>query len=92
MWNNASPVLKGVIEVDGSDPEDELVDKSGATIGTKFSVLHCIRIPFLMRCGFLTVESIHKNIRFHRKAFPSDNTAGVFSRTFIIVKNIYPTP
>ena len=31
--------------------------------------------------------SIHKNIRFHRKAFRVDNTAGVFSRTFI-VKNI----
>ena len=23
----------------------------GTTIGTKFPVLHCIRIPFLMRCG-----------------------------------------
>ena len=26
--------------------EEELVDKPGTTIGTKFSVLHCIRIPF----------------------------------------------
>ena len=33
------------------DPEDEL-DKPGTTIGTKFSVLYCIRIPSLMRCGF----------------------------------------
>ena len=32
--------------------EEELVDKPGTTIGTKFSVLHCIRISFLMRCGF----------------------------------------
>ena len=32
--------------------EDELTDKPGTTIGTKFSMLHCIRIPFLMRCGF----------------------------------------
>ena len=37
-------------EVDELD--EELVDKPGTTIGTKFSVLHCIRIPFLMRCGF----------------------------------------
>ena len=32
--------------------EEELVDKLGTTIGTKFSVLHCVRIPFFMRCGF----------------------------------------
>ena len=44
--------LESVLEVDRSDPEDELADKPGTTIGTKFSVLHCIRIPFLMRCGF----------------------------------------
>ena len=42
--------LEGVFEVD-EDPEDEL-DKPGTTIGTKFSVLQGIRIPFLMRCGF----------------------------------------
>ena len=36
--------------------EEELVDKPGTTIGTKISVLRCIRIPFLMRCGFLTVD------------------------------------
>ena len=40
----------GVLEVD-EDPDDEL-DKPGTTIGTKFSVLQIIRIPFLMRCGF----------------------------------------
>ena len=34
----------GVLEVD-EDPEDEL-DKPGTTIGTKFSVLYGIRIPF----------------------------------------------
>ena len=39
-----------VLEVD-EDAEDEL-DKPGTTIGTKFSVLQIIRIPFLMRCGF----------------------------------------
>ena len=32
--------------------EKELVDKPGTTIGTKFSVLQCIRKTFLMRCGF----------------------------------------
>ena len=32
------------------DAEEEL-DKPGTTIGTKFSVLHSIRIPSLMRCG-----------------------------------------
>ena len=37
------------------DPEDEL-DEPGTTIGTKFSVLQGIRIPFLMRCGFLTID------------------------------------
>ena len=42
---------ESVLEVDESDLEDEF-DKPGTTIGTKFSVLHCIRIPFLMRCGF----------------------------------------
>ncbi len=32
--------------------EEELADKPGTTIGTQFSVLHCIRVPFLIRCGF----------------------------------------
>ena len=38
--------LEGVIEVEGWELDEELVDKLGTTIGTKFSVLHCIRIPF----------------------------------------------
>ena len=38
--------LESVLEVDWSEPEDELADTPGTTIGTKFSVLHCIRIPF----------------------------------------------
>ena len=58
--------LEGVFEVD-EDPEDES-DKPGTTIGTKFSVLHCIRIPFLNEMWFFYHWSIHKNIRFHRKA------------------------
>ena len=40
----------GVREVD-EDTEEEL-DMPGTTMGTKFSVLQIIRIPFLMRCGF----------------------------------------
>ena len=44
--------LEGVIDVEERKLEEELVDKPGTTIGTKFSVLQIIRIPFLMRCGF----------------------------------------
>ena len=44
--------LEGVMDVEEGKLEEELVDKPGTTIGTKFSVLHCIRIPFSMRCGF----------------------------------------
>ena len=32
--------------------EEKLLDKPGTTIGTKFALLHCIRMPSLMRCGF----------------------------------------
>ena len=31
---------------------EEPVDKPGTTIGTLFSVLHLIRLPSLMSCGF----------------------------------------
>ena len=44
--------LKGVMGVEAEKLEEELADKPGTTIGMKFSVLHCIRIQFLMRCGF----------------------------------------
>ena len=50
MKKNDSPVFIGVLETD-ENPEDEL-DKPGTTIGKKFSVLHIIRIPSLMKCGF----------------------------------------
>ena len=64
--------------------EEEPVDKPGTTIGRKFSVLHCIRIPFLMKCGFWPL--IHpKEYPFSSQSFPSDKT-GVSSRT-LIVKN-----
>ena len=66
--------FKGVREV------DEELDKPGTTIGTKFSVLQIIRIPSLMRCGFWPL--IHsKEYPFSSQSFPSDNTAGVLSRT-----------
>ena len=38
--------------VEEGNLKEELVDKPGTTIGTKFSVLQCIRKPFLMRRGF----------------------------------------
>ena len=62
--------LEGVMCVEEGKLEEELVDKPRTTIGTKFSVLHCIRIPFSMRCGF-DHWSIHRSIRVHRKAFPA---------------------
>ena len=48
--------LGGVMDVEEEKLEEELFDKPGTTIGTKFSVFHCIRIPSLMRCGFSTVD------------------------------------
>ena len=41
---------ESVFNVDEGKREEQLVP--GSKIGTKFSVLHCNRIPFLMRCGF----------------------------------------
>ena len=48
--------LEGVVDVEEGKLEEELVDKPGTTIGTKFSMLHCIRIPFLNEMWFLTVD------------------------------------
>ena len=63
--------LEGVIDVEEGKLEEELVDKPGTTIGTKFSALHCIRIPFLMRCGFWPV--IHSyEYPCSSQSFPSD--------------------
>ena len=45
-------------ESSANDVEDELEreleDNPGTTPGTKFSVLHRIPFPFLVRCGFFT--------------------------------------
>ena len=51
------------MDVEEGKLEEELVDKPGTTIGTKFSLLHFIRIPFFMRL------SVHTSIHVHRKAF-----------------------
>ena len=49
--------LEGDIDVEEGELEEELADEPGTTIGTKFSVLHFIRIPFLMM-RFLTVDPL----------------------------------
>ena len=36
----------------GEDELEELVDRQGTTNGTYFAVLHSVRLPFLMSCGF----------------------------------------
>ena len=40
------------MDVEEGKLEEELVDEPKKTIGKKFSVLHSIRTPFLMGCGF----------------------------------------
>ena len=63
--------LESVMDVEESKLEEELADKRGTTIGTKFSVLHCIRIPFFMRCGFWPL--IHSyEYPCSSQSFPSD--------------------
>ena len=44
--------VEDVMGVEVDELEEELVDKPGTTMGTKFSVLHCIGVQFQMRCGF----------------------------------------
>ena len=70
------------VREDDEEAEEELV-KPGTTMGTKFSVLQIIWIPSSMRCVFWPL--IHsKEYPFSSQSFPSDNTAGVLSRTFIV--------
>ena len=78
--------LEGVMDVEEGKLEEELVDKPGTTIGTMFSVLHCIRIPFLMSCGFWPLINSYE-YPCSSQSFQSDKTAGVSSRTFIVKKN-----
>ena len=72
-----------VREVD-EDAEEELV-KPGTTIGTKFSVLQIIRIPFPWDVVF-DHWSIRRNTRFHRKTFQSTILLACFR--ILPVKNI----
>ena len=44
--------LDGVMGVEEGNLEEELVDKPGTTIRTKFSVLHCVRIPLKLNVVF----------------------------------------
>ena len=61
--------LRYVIDVEGWELEEELDDKPGTTIGTKFSVSHCIRTPFFRWDVVFDSWSIRRNTRFQRKAF-----------------------
>ena len=63
--------LKGVMGVEEGKLEEELVDKPRNTIGTNFSVLHCIQIPFLMRCGFWPLIDSYE-YPCSSQSFPSD--------------------
>ena len=68
------------------DELEEVVDKPGTTIGKKFSVLHCVRKPFLMRCGFWPFTHSYEYL-CSSQSFPSDRTADVSSRSFIVKEN-----
>ena len=80
--------FEGVMDVEEGKLKEELVDKPGTTIGTKFSVLQCIRIPFLMRLWFLDRWSTHKSIRVHRKPFPAIKLLAYPRR--VSLSRIYP--
>ena len=86
-WSEWSISVEDVMGVEMDELEEELVVKPGTTIGTKFSVLQCVPIPFLMRRGFWPL--IHSyEYPCSSQSFPGDKTAGVSSRTTFIVKNI----
>ena len=64
------------MDVEEGKLEEELVDKPGTMIRTKFSVLHCVQMPLLMRCGFLTVDPFMRASVFVA-SFPADKIAGI---------------
>ena len=75
-WSISWP--EGVVNVEVNELE-EVADKPG----NMTSVLHCIRIPLLMRCDFWPL--IHSyEYPCSSQSFPSDKTAGVSSRNFIV--------
>ena len=67
----------------GAAELEELVDKPSTTIGTKFSVLHFIRLPSLMSCGFWPLVQ-WKLYPWSSQSFPNERKAGVSSRSFAI--------
>ena len=77
----------GVREID-EDAEEEHV-KPGTTIGTKFFRVSNYPKPVFNEMWFFDHWSIRRNTPFSSQSIPSDNTAGVLLRTFI-VQEIYP--
>ena len=64
----SSDVPCGVDVVDALALElEEAVDNPGTTIGTKFSVLHWVLLPCLVRCRFLPPAPTQRNIRVLRR-------------------------
>ena len=61
----------------------EPVDKPGITIGTWYAVLHFIRLPSLMSCGFCPLVQ-WMEYPWSSQSFPSKKTAGVSSRSFTV--------
>ena len=62
------------------DEEEELVDKPSTTNGTWFGVSRWNFLPILMRCGFWPFVQ-WKLYPKSSQSFPSERTAGVFSRS-----------
>ena len=78
--------LPCVMDVEEGKLEEEVDDKPGTTIGTKFSVLQLCPDPVFSEMCFLTVDPLVRLSVFIAKSFLSDKIAGVFSRT-VKVKN-----
>ena len=85
-WDDQFPALKeSWMLKKASLRKNSLINQEPRSVRS-FPVLHCIRIPFFTRSGFWPL--IHSyEYPCSSQSFPSDNTAGVLSRTFI-VKNI----
>ena len=83
-WSEWSMSFEGV-EVD--ELEEEFGDKPGTTIGTKFSVLHWIRILFSWDV-VLDRWFTHMSIHVHRKAFRAIRLLACFRG--LSLSKIYP--
>ena len=69
--NDVGKVLAGELE--------EPVVNSGTTIGTLFSALHWVILPFFKRCGFWPMVHPKEHL-WSSQSLPSDRTAGVSLR------------